>query len=365
VALASFETARLPDAVAAFEEAVAGTPDHAPAHAALARACFLQYEATRATNTPHRDSLARAITHARRACDLDPASSDAWTTLGLSLGAAGDPEQARAATRHAIALAPTGWEQQFGLSVTSWGEERLRACERTLALAPDFAAARFNAATVLTARQAFAPALMMASAGAASQSRQAVRQDGRFPSIGLHWLRGLLLLREQQIGLAIECFAREMDELHEAEIYAGEFRVYAQVGAGFAHLAAQDVTGAVDVFRMALETLPRHGRALVGLYVAFQRTSLAREAQSLLVQIDYAIAELTAAQRFAEAALLRAASSVARGELDAAATVLEHLLGTAPVGDAGWQIPVDPALAALRSHVRYPRILAMLAARAT
>jgi tetratricopeptide (TPR) repeat protein len=252
----------------------------------------------------------------------------------------------------------------FQPGVVRWGEEQLRACDRALAGLPNFAAARFAAAMVFTARQAFAPALAAASAGAASQSRQATDDSVPFPSIGLHWLRGLLLLRERQVGLAIESFAREMDELPETIAYADEIRVHAQVAAGFAHVAANDAAGAVDVFRMALATPPRNGRALVGLYAALQQTSLAREARTLLPQVDAVVAELSSTRRDGEAALLGAAAQVVRGDLDGAARMLEELLELSPAGHVGWQIPIDPALAPLRSHPRYPRIMGLLAERA-
>lgn len=252
----------------------------------------------------------------------------------------------------------------FGGGVVAWGEGQLRACDRALSHTPDFAAARFAAAMVFTARQAFSSAFAAASAGAAAQSRYVTDDGSPFPSIGLHWLRGLLLLRERQIGLAIESFVREMDGLHDAQHYASEFRVNAQVAAGFAHLAAQDAAGAVDAFRMALETPPRSGRALVGLYMALQRTTLAREAQALLPQIDRAAADLASCDRMGEAALTQAAAHAARGDLDAGCATLEQLLSAPPASHVGWQIPIDPALAPLRAHARFSRVLALLAARA-
>ncbi len=252
----------------------------------------------------------------------------------------------------------------FQPGIVSWGEGQLRACDRALAGLPDFAAARFAAAMVFTARQAFVPALAAASAGAASQSRHTTGDIAPFPSIGLHWLRGLLLLRERQVGLAIESFAREMDELPESIAYGDEIRVNAQIAAGFAHVAASDAAGAVDVFRMALATPPRSGRALIGLFTALQQTSLAREARTLLPQVDVVVAELSSAERDGEAALLAAAAQIVRGDLDRAALMLEELLEHSPAGHVGWQIPIDPALAPLRAHARYPRIMGLLAERA-
>jgi tetratricopeptide (TPR) repeat protein len=252
----------------------------------------------------------------------------------------------------------------FQPEVKKWGEGQLRASDRALATSPDFPAARFAAAMVFTARQRFSAAIVAASAGAAAQSRQTTPDGAPFPSIGLHWLRGLLLLREQQIGLAVESFAREIDELRDAHVYAGEFRVNAQVAAGFAHLAARDATGAVDVFRMALEGVPRNARALVGLYTALQTTSLAAEAHLLLPQIHQIASELATARRTGESALIRAAAQALQGRLDEGCATLEQLLEEAPPGHAGWQIPIDPALTPLRGHERFPRVLSLLAARA-
>jgi tetratricopeptide (TPR) repeat protein len=364
-AVESLDASRLPEAIAAFEQAIAAMPDNASAHCGLATAFWLQYEDTRATNTPHRESLVRAVASARRACELDASVADAWATLGSALAASGDAEGARTATARASALEPDDWRHVFRWSVVSWGGERLRACERTLTLMPGFAPARFLAATVLVARQAYAPAILTASAGAVLQSRSARETPAPFPAIGLHWLRGLLFLRERQIGLAIGSFAREMDESRDRQVYAREFRGEAQIAAGFSHLAAHDATGAVEAFRMALETLPRNGRALVGLYSALQQTSLAREAQVLLPQVQHTIEELTANGRTAEAMVIAASTHGALGDLAAGCDTLEQLLESAPPGPIGWQIPISPSLAPLRAHAGFQRILARLASRAS
>jgi DNA-binding winged helix-turn-helix (wHTH) protein len=363
-ALESLDARKLADAATAFAQAVLAMPDYAPAHTGLASARFLQYEGTRASNIPDGDLLKQALLHARRGCELDPSLGEAWATLGFVLTAAGQVEEARAVARRAAALEPTSWRHQFRLSVATWGEERLRACDRTLTLLPDFAATRFTAAMVFVARQAFAPALAAAEDGAAAQSRQTANESTPFPAIGLHWLRGLLLLRDGRLGPAIQAFAREIDELRDGQIYATEFRVNAQVAAGHAHLAASDAAGAIDAFRLALEQLPRNGRALVGLYGALRKTVLAPEAERLDPQIDRAIDELVAGDRRGEAALVKASAAVARGDLDNACVILQHLLEKAPPGQAGWMIPIDPALAPLRAHPRYPQLMALLAARA-
>ena len=85
----------------------------------------------------------------------------------------------------------------------------------------------------------------------------------------------------------------------------------------------------------------------------------------LLPQIDETIAELAASERLVEAAIIRAAAHASQGEAEAACAILERLLEAAPPGQTGWLIPIDPALAPLRSHPLYPRIVTRLARRAT
>lgn len=364
-ALETLQAGRLVEAVQAFERAVAHAPDYAPAHAGLASACFLQFEATRADNAPSRDPLMRALTHARRAAELDPSLGEAWAALGFALAAVGQVEEARAVLRRAAALEPTSWRHQFRLALASWGEERLRACDRSLALLPEFAPARFAAAMVFIARQAFVPALAAVTAGAAAQSRGVAHEGAPFPSIGLHWLRGLLLLHERQIALAVQSFAREIDELPDDQIYAREFRANAQIGAGFAHLSAGDPGVAAEVFRLVLESFPHNGRALIGMSLAFQQTSFGTNTETLLSRLDLVVAELRTGERLAEAAIVAAAADAIRGDLARACATLEQFLEDAPPGQAGWLIPIDPMLAPLRAAPQYQRIAALLAARAS
>jgi hypothetical protein len=80
--------------------------------------------------------------------------------------------------------------------------------------------------------------------------------------------------------------------------------------------------------------------------------------------VDVAVAELTANDRPVEAALVTAGAHAAAGDLDGATTTLDQLLTTAPAGPAGWIIPIDPMLAAIRDQAGYPALLAKLAARA-
>jgi tetratricopeptide (TPR) repeat protein len=249
--------------------------------------------------------------------------------------------------------------------MTSWGEERLTAVDRTLTLMPDFAPARFVAAMVFIARQAFRAAEEVVAKGAVTQSRQACAADSLFPAFGLHWLGGLLHLRSGSISGALVSFAKEIDEARETSVYFREFRVNALIGAGYAHLAIDDASGAAEAFRAALETLPSNGRVLLGLERALSKTGFASDAGVLRARIDRSIEELTRGGRQTEAAFVAAANLAARGRHEMAIEILDRLLERAPAGHTGWIIPVDPSLASLREHPAFERVLARLATRAS
>jgi tetratricopeptide (TPR) repeat protein len=309
--------------------------------------------------------LDRAVAHARRACELDPTLGEAWATLGFTLLAAGQMDQARAAARQATALEPTNWRHQFRLAVATWGEERLRAVDRTLSLLPDFAQARFLASMVFIARQAFDRAEELIVKGAARQSQEAEADDALFPSFGLHWLHGLVLLHRGAIGDAMRAFTREIDTGRRTSVYYPEFQLNAVVASGFAHLAAADADGAVRAFREALELQPANGRALIGLQRALVAANALGDASQVLHRVEEAVAALVKGNRLAEAALIRAAAESASGRQDAAVATLDTLLNQAPPGQVGWQIGIDPALADLRPHAAFARVLTRVAARAS
>ena len=59
-----------------------------------------------------------------------------------------------AALSRAVSLEPDNWRHHLRLAAVSWGEARLRAARRTLALLPGCPLAHWLAATVHVARQA-------------------------------------------------------------------------------------------------------------------------------------------------------------------------------------------------------------------
>jgi tetratricopeptide (TPR) repeat protein len=364
LALESLEITQLPAAIAAFEAAVAELPSYAPAYAGLANAYLLQFESTRFTNLPDRALLDKAITAARRACSVDPSLGEGWAVLGYLLNAAGQLSESLAAARRATALEPDNWRHQFRLACSTWGEERLRAADRTIDLMPSFAAARMMSATVFVARGALARAEQEAAAGAALQ-RQGRGGHSPMRAVGLHWLCGLIMAARGDPGLALACFEEEAAAAGDGHIYGGEFAANALVAAGFVLFTREDPERAVEMFTRALDQTPTHARATLGLAAARIHQDAGLALDEVLAPVRRVLDELGRGGRRHEAALVRAGELIVRGRVGEAVALLDLLLDQSPPGPAGWIIPVDPMLTAVRFSPARTGILAKLAARAS
>jgi len=348
LALDSLDASKLNDAVNAFERTILELPTYAPAHAGLANGYLLQYERTRFGSVPDRELLSRAMHAARQATTIDPNLGEGWAVLGYLLCAAGKPDEGQAAARRATALEPENWRHHYRLAYGTWGEERLRAVDRTLALMPGFAPARMLSCMVFVARGTMDRAERDASIGAETQ-RQNQSDQTPLPAVGFHWLRGMLLATKGDQAGALECFDEEIEAGKSGHIYAREFVVNARVAKGFIHLAEKDIAAASASFTEAAT----HPKAMVGIYAI----DGAREA------VETAIADLTRSGRHAEAALVTAGAQIVRGEGQAAVETLDRLLTSAPQGPAGWIIPVDPMLSSLHQSPGKQALFARLAAR--
>jgi len=349
LALDSLDASKLNDAVKAFERTTAELPRYAPAHAGLANAYLLQYERTRFGSAPDRDLLVRAMKSAREATTLDPMLGEAWAVLGYLLCAAGKPEEGQAAARRATALEPDNWRHHYRLAYGTWGEERLRAVDRTLSSMPGFAPARMLSCMVFVARGTMDRAEREASIGADAQ-RQHQDAHTPLPAVGFHWLRGMILANRGDRAGALECFAEEIDAGKSGHVYGREFVVNAHVAAGFLHLAGNDIAAASASFSEA----SGHPKAIVGLS-AIDGTSAA---------VDQAIADLIRSERHAEAALVTAGAQIVRKQFDDAVRTLDRLLTSSASGPAGWIIPIDPMLVSIRESLQKSGVFAKLAARA-
>jgi DNA-binding winged helix-turn-helix (wHTH) protein/Tfp pilus assembly protein PilF len=352
----------LPRAIENFERAVSIDTDYALAYTGLATAEFASYESSRCDNEPARELLERAIAHGRRAVELDEGLAEAHGTLALILVSAWDTPSAIRAARRAVTIEPGNWRHLFRLGHASWGEERLRAGAATLALYPDFAFAFFQSAMVHVARGRLADAERVLRHGAAVQDRQIGRGE-RYPALGLHWLLGLVRLREGDVEEALDEFAREEELAQPHRLYGREYTMHAHLGRGCAHLQARQPDAAIESFRASLALYPAHAPSEIGLARAYEALGRPDESRAAYDRAEGVLARLDRSKPF-EAALERAQSLAARGCGDRAADALGRLLDDAPPGFAGWTIPVEPHISQVADSEALTKIFARLAERA-
>jgi tetratricopeptide (TPR) repeat protein len=329
---------------------VAADPRYALAYMGLASAELASYETTRSDNEPAQDLLRRAVEHARRGVELNDTLAEAHATLALVLVSAWETTEAAEAARRAVAMEPTNWRHLFRLGHACWGDERLHAAARTLALYPDFAFALFQTAMVHVARGHVREAETVLRQGAAVQDRQ-IGRGGRYPALGLHWLLGLVRLAQDDVDEAIVEFDREHTLAEPYRLYGREYAMAALHGRGSALLRAGRRADAINSFERALTLYPDNGPAQLGLGLARGGANI-----SLPPNLERA--------RPIEAALVHAQIFAARHDTARAIATLAQLLDTAPPGFAGWTIPVEPAFKDLQQTQAFAAILTRLAERA-
>jgi DNA-binding winged helix-turn-helix (wHTH) protein/Flp pilus assembly protein TadD len=350
-ALETLEREAVAKARSVFEHVIGRHGSHAGFHVGLANACILHYESTRTDLVPDAEALQVAYEHARIARRLNPDAAEAWATLGFVLERTGEREDAVAALRRAVELEPDNWRHHLRLASASWGEERLRAARRTIALMGECPLAYFLAATVYVARGALAEAERNLDAGLA-----ALRPDSaaasRFPAVALHWLNGLLCLARGDEDGACEALERELALEPRGQLYARECCANAWYAIGAIHLRRGETVAARDAFDQAIARVPRHPMAHVGL---------------MLLQADGGndTSRLDAEPLSVDLALAHAASRVARGDVSGAAAIVAAALEAAPAGNAGWLVPIEPLLNVPHDRIPWMPVLAVLRGRAS
>jgi tetratricopeptide (TPR) repeat protein len=333
-ALETLEGGQVARARRVFEDALAMVPEHASAHLGMASACVLQFEMTRADTAPDAVALGLAVKHAREACRLDPHSGEAWATLGFVLDRAGNLVDALAASKRAVTLEPDNWRHHFRLAFVSWGEERLRAANRTLALLPDFPLAHWMAATVYVARQVPNEAERELRAALAVRATQGGGRS-RFSSVALHWLLGLIHLAQGDGARALSEFELELSFENEGHLYARECCANTWYAIGALRLRDRQRLEARDAFERAIQRVPAHPMARVGLTAAGAQPP--SEAGGTSQPVDQH--EMSVESAFARAAHL--VLGHAHGE---AARLVGAALVAAGDRRAGWLLPIDPLL---------------------
>jgi DNA-binding winged helix-turn-helix (wHTH) protein len=351
-ALETLERDQIQRARQVFEEMLRSAPDSPVAHVGLANACALQFETTRADQEPDAAALAMAAQYARESCRLDPHYGEAWATLGFVLDRSGRQADALAALRRAVTLEPDNWRHHLRLAYASWGEERLRAARRTLALLPAFPLAHWLAATVHVARNVLSAAERELDAGIDVHDRQG--PHARFSAVGLHWLRGLVRLARDDDGAA-EDFDRELTDESAGHLYGRECCANTWYAIGALHLRRGRLADARLAFRRAIDRVAVHPLAHVAL-AALSETAgavpgavLARPAPARPAAVDTAIGT--------------AAAMTLGGDHTGAAHLVDSALAEAPPGSAGWLLPVEPLLHVAAHPEAWEQVLERLRAR--
>ncbi len=335
-----------------FAGVLAVAPDYAAAHIGMANACAFEFEATRADETPDRAALASALAHARDACRLEPESAEPWATMGFVLHLMRQPQPAIAATQRAIVLEPDNWRHHLRLSVISWGEDRLRAAQRALALLPGLALAHWLAATVHVARGSLDRAARELELGAAAQDAQ--EHAARFSAVALHWLLGMVSLARGDEARARAEFTRELAFEGSGHLYARECCANIWYALGALELRHGRREEATAAFSQAVARVPGHVLALAGLH-AIGRCDAE--------QFEGRVGALEAMGVVAEPALARAVLLSLRDRPADAASLIAAALQRAPAGSAGWTVPIDPLLRVSDDSTAWRAVLAALRAR--
>jgi DNA-binding winged helix-turn-helix (wHTH) protein/Tfp pilus assembly protein PilF len=358
--LETLEPQAISAAIAEFTRAIALDPTYTPAHIGLAHARFWVFQATRARNRPDRNELDAAIAHGERAVELDPGLAEAHAALAFFLSCTDRVDAALANGRLAVSMEPGNWRHHFRLGVAAWGTERLDCLAIVMTQFPALTHAHFSAAMVHVARGDFDAALGVLARGIESGGKHPSR---RLPGRGLHWLRGLILMRQGRVDDARAAFDAEL-AADGGDLYADEFAMDALSAHGFSRLATNEPVIAADMFEQALTRVPDHAKSWLGLADARQRLGDTAGAAAARARAEQATRDLAKHGRAPEAALATALAHLIDRDVNDACHVLNKLLDTAPPGVAGWTLPVEPWLAAHAQDPRFKAVAEKLAARA-
>jgi DNA-binding winged helix-turn-helix (wHTH) protein len=367
--LETLDRDRIGHARQTFEEAVREAPDYLAAHVGLAMACGLLFKASTPDAQPDAAALEQGIQQGRDACAMAPQSGKAWSALGFLLYLNGDTEQAAAAASRAVTLEPDLWRHAILAAYVTWGDDRLHAARRALALCPGLALAHWLRATVFIARGAFEAALEELRAGCAAQDAQ--KKGSEFPAVGLHLLHGLVLAARGRLDEAATELRRELPSADSGLLYARECAANTWYAIGAVALRQQKRTEANEAFKRALTIAPHHVSATAVLYGKPPASvdGPAKAGHYLEGPPEGGHYESPAKaghyERRMESALGQAIV-LARGNRNAeAARVYGDAIARAPRGSVGWLLPVEPLLHPLGHREIWDEALTMIRVRAS
>jgi adenylate cyclase len=363
IKIESLDLDSIPAAIADFERAIDIDPRFASAYTGLSTAEWIAYEMSRATRAPNFGALRSSVEHARLAIQIDPELADAHAALSFALSSALQFDEARRAAAQAVALEPDNWRHHFRLGHANWGQARLTALTHALELYPHFAYTRLDMAMVLIARGQHDRAMNVVRQGVAEQDRQSRTAD-RYPAIGFHFLAGALLATRGAFNEALDEFDREVEQAGQRGLYREEYAAASLVWRGHAALQLDQLDDAADAFTSAGAYLDDYPRAILGQAAVAIRRGDRTAADVLHHQAEAIVGGMRQPDRPTEWLYGRACLCAALGDATAAAGLLNQLLDSVPPSFVGWQLPIDPAFAAIRQDPGFGGVLSRLADRA-
>ena len=336
----------LPPAREKFAGALVQVPHLAAPYIGLATVDALTYESRRVDLDRDPSLLQEALHNALHACQREPKSGEAWMTRSGIHGLLGEVREAIAAAMCGVTLEPGQCRHELRRGRVSWGDARLHACGCALDLSPYLALAYWLMAQVFIARGAFGRALACVEAGCAAQDAQ--RVHGRLNAVGLHLLRGLLLMALDRLDEALEEFARERALEGGRHVYGRECASTVRYGAGVAYRRQGRDDDADRSFHEALAIVPGHPMSLVnlGMISSLPVTPKPPDANNI------------------DAAIVTSAIFTRAGRPEAGARVCDEALAQVGPGPAGWILPIEPSLHVTAHRAAWARTLATLADRA-
>jgi eukaryotic-like serine/threonine-protein kinase len=369
----------LDEAIADFRQVIGRTPDRAAAHAALARACHLKF-----LNQRDRMWLDQALPPARRAVELDGYLASARVSLGRVYTSLGRLDEAAREIETAIQLEPGNPDARFALGNLYEARTQLDLAEaaylRAISLRPD--RQFYDDLGALYQRTGrLAPAI------AAFQNSIRLAPDGPlgYGNLGTaYYLQGDLDQAATQFQKALEIQPQPMLYANLGTLYFAQ-GLYPQAAQAFEQ--ALELPGGANSYLLwgnlgdACRFLPEGGaRALEAYTRALQLladplraaprdvTLLSRRALYLAKRRDCGPALAAGgeidrlAQKDAAARFRLVVTNEVCGRREPALSALEKALHSGfPLAEA----QRDPELLALRSDVRYHRLLVRLAPAST
>jgi len=368
-------TGNLEKAIADFREVIARAPDHAAAHAALARACQLQF----LNHSKDRMWLDQALPLAERAVALDGYLAAARVTLGRVYISLGRLDEATREIDKAVELDPANADAQFALGALYEARTQLDQAEatyrRAISLRPDrqfyddLGALYLRTGRLAQAVTAFESSIRLAPDGplgyrnlgtayylqgdlarASTQFQKALEIE---PQASLYSNLGTLYFAQGLYPQAVQAYERAL-ELPEG---ANSYLPWANLGDACRFLpkggsrAREAYARALQLLAGPLRAAPRDVTLLSRRALYLAKRGDCGSALAGAEEIE-GLAQKDAAARFR----LLVANEVC-GRREPALAVLERALHD---GIPLAELQSDPELLALRSDVRYHRLLARL-----